>query len=155
MTNDDLTNLIKRHEGSKKNKAGRHILYQCTADKWTVGYGRNLTDRGISEDEAILMLHNDIKQAQADVKTLMPYIATFAKIYTPRYCAFVDMMLNIGITRMKQFKKMLAATEIGNWKRAAIQILDSKYAKDVGNRAKEIAYMVEFNKEFKGVKNAP
>jgi len=153
MTNDDLTNLVKRHEGSKKNKAGRHIHYQCSANKWTVGYGRNL-DTGFSEDEALLMLQNDIKQAQADVKTLMPYIATFAKIYTPRYCAFVDMMLNIGITRMKQFKKMLAAAAAGNWKQAAKEILNSKYAKDVGDRAKEIAYLVEYNEELKGVNDA-
>lgn len=149
MNHDDLTNLIKRHEGSLKNKAGRHILYQCTENKWSVGWGRNLTDRGISEGEAILMLQNDIKQAQADVTTLMPYIATFAKIYTPRYCAFVDMMLNIGMTRMKQFKKMLTAAEKGDWKTAAKEILNSKYAKDVGDRANEIAYLVEYNEEIK------
>ena len=37
--------LLRRHEGF------RPLPYKCTAGKWTIGYGRNLSDNGISDVE--------------------------------------------------------------------------------------------------------
>ena len=61
----NLTELLKKHEGVK------YELYKCTADKWTIGVGRNLEDVGISEDEADYLLQNDIERT---IKLMDDYI---------------------------------------------------------------------------------
>jgi len=52
--------MIKRHEGERKNSAGRHIPYRCPANKLTIGWGRNIEERGISNAEAVMLAENDI-----------------------------------------------------------------------------------------------
>ena len=51
--------MIKRHEGERKNSEGRHIPYRCPANKLTIGWGRNIEERGISNAEAVMLADND------------------------------------------------------------------------------------------------
>ena len=51
---ETLEEQLIRHEGY------RQFPYNCSAGKRTIAIGRNLDDRGISEDEAKYMLRNDI-----------------------------------------------------------------------------------------------
>ena len=51
----NLIEQLKRHEGK------RLFPYHCTANKLTIAYGRNLDDVGVTEEEAELMLVNDVK----------------------------------------------------------------------------------------------
>ena len=46
-----------------------------------------------------------------------------------------NMAFNLGITRVKKFKMMFSALNEGDWVEASIQGLDSKWAKQVYNRA--------------------
>ena len=55
--NQDLIAQLKRHEGFRAKP------YQCSANKTTIGYGRNLQDVGITEGEAVSLLNNDIQIA--------------------------------------------------------------------------------------------
>jgi lysozyme len=96
--------------------------YLCTAGRLTIGVGRNLDDVGISELEARLMLSNDI--------------------------ARVNMIFNLGISRFKGFKKMIAAIVVGNFERAAEEMLNSKWADQVGPRARELARMMRMGSYF-------
>ena len=91
---NNLSNLIKKHEGSKINSRGKHILYKCSANKWTCGYGRNVEDNGFSEDEAELMLKNDIERASKDAKTLFP---DFDRYTINRQNALINMIFNLFI----------------------------------------------------------
>jgi len=104
--NDKLIEMIKRHEGSKKNKNGRHILYKCPADKWTCGYGRNAEDVGFSEDEVELMLQNDINYA---IEILKKIFHNFDDFSDNRQNALIDMMFNLGASRFLLFRKMIVA----------------------------------------------
>jgi lysozyme len=61
---ESLEDQIKRHEGKRLNP------YVCSAGKLTIGYGRNLEDRGITDDEALLMLHNDIMSARNEARSI-------------------------------------------------------------------------------------
>jgi lysozyme len=49
---------LVRHEGLRLKP------YRCTAGKLTIGIGRNLDDRGISQKEAYAMLERDIKDCK-------------------------------------------------------------------------------------------
>jgi len=137
--NSNLIEMIKRHEGSKKNKNGRHILYKCPADKWTCGYGRNAEDVGFSEDEVELMLQNDIKHATEMLKRLFNNFDDFSG---NRQNALIDMMFNLGASRFLLFRKMIVAIKRDSWVDAANEAKDSKWYSQVTNRAKEIISLI-------------
>jgi len=106
--------------------------YQCTANKFTIGFGRNIEDNGITEDEAEYLLMNDIKSTQDE---LLANFEWFVTLGAPKQGVLINMCFNLGLTRFKRFKKMIAAIEMGDYNEAAEQMLDSKWARQVGNRA--------------------
>lgn len=126
---DKLVETIKRHEGLRLKP------YTCTAGKLTIGYGRNLEDVGISEKEAEQLLMNDIRSVE---NSLFQY-PWFTNLSFTRQAIIINMAFNLGIPRLLQFKKMIAALEQHNYPEASYQMLDSKWAKQVGNRAKELS----------------
>lgn len=121
------------HEGFKDKP------YRCTAGKLTIGVGRNIEDRGISRDEAYYMLSNDIRENEAQCMKRIPF---FSNLDSERQYVLVDMAF-MGMERLLGFKKMLAALGVGNYKEAAKELLDSKYAKQVGKRAERLAKCLE------------
>lgn len=125
--------LIKKHEGLRLRP------YKCTAGKITIGYGRNLEDNGISQYEAEQMLFNDIQNCYAECIKL----PCWNKINETRQAVLIDMCYNLGITKLKQFKKMLAALEVGAYNRASAEMLDSKWAREVKTRATELAEIMK------------
>jgi len=110
--------------------------YYCTAHKLSIGIGRNLEDRGISREEAYFMFENDLRLASADLnRTFGEDINSFPD---PVLLAFMDMMFQLGIVRFGGFKKMIKYAIAGNWKEAARELMDSKYAReDCPDRAKQ------------------
>jgi len=134
-----LAEQLKRHEGAI-TKDGRHFPYICPANKMTIGYGRNIEERGISEDEAEYLLNNDIKLSKAELTKAFPW---FNKLAAERQAVLINMHFNIGLARLKGFAKALAAIERGDYKAASLEMLDSKWARLVGNRATELAKQME------------
>lgn len=130
-----LTDLLVKHEGKRLKP------YPDTAvpPKITIGIGRNLTDVGISDDEALSLLQHDIFRATNNLSKY-PW---FIRLGDVRQAAVIDMMFNIGPSRFAGFKLMIAALDSGDYKEAAAQLLDSTYAKQVGQRARDLAYMIE------------
>lgn len=125
--------LIKRHEGLRLKP------YKCTAGKLTIGYGRNLEDNGISQYEAEQMLFNDIQHCYTNLVKL----SCWNKLDEARKAVLLDMCYNIGIARLKTFKKMLAALEVGAYNRAAKEMIDSRWASQVKTRATELAEIMK------------
>jgi lysozyme len=128
-----LISMLKRHEGRRLKP------YLCTADKLTIGYGRNLDDNGISEDEALYLLQNDIDACYSELNVFN----WFQELDQVRQEALVDMRFNLGLPRFLSFKKMIARLIAKEYSQAAEEIINSLYAKQVGDRANEIAYMIE------------
>lgn len=127
---ETLEQQLIRHEGY------RQFPYKCSAGKMTVAIGRNLDDRGISEDEAKYMLRNDIVICKQELNLLYPIVN---RLNEARHNVLINMCFNLGIARIGQFRKMWAALEIGNFNEASNQMLDSRWAKQVGRRANELA----------------
>jgi len=135
-----LESDLKRHEGTKKNSAGRYILYRCSRGKLTCGWGRNAEDKGFSKDEVELMFKNDIQEAGEGAMSIFPHLYTYT---TNRQNALIDFVFNVGVNRAREFKKMIAAIEDGDWKEAAAQAKDSDWHTQVGARAIEIEKLLE------------
>mgnify|MGYP006208816685 CR=1 FL=1 len=55
--------------------------YRCTADKLSLGYGRNLDDVGISEDEAEYLLANDIRRVVAELYNALPWFSALPELW--------------------------------------------------------------------------
>lgn len=132
MITDALISSVKRHEGLRLK------VYKCTAGKNTIGYGRNLDDVGISADEAEYMLKHDLENAEIDAQRFPIY----EKLNQVRKDVLIEMVFNLGYSRLSGFKKMFAALERKDYDGAANEMLDSKWARDVGERAKTLAYFM-------------
>lgn len=136
---ETLLDMLKRHEGKVSNRRGRHISYICTGGKTTVGYGRNLTDVGISEEEAMIMLVHDLEQALKDARQIFPEFYSYS---SDRRKAILDMIFNLGKTGFLSFRKMIRAILDGDWLRAAEEAKDSDWHKQVGTRGVEVVNMI-------------
>lgn len=127
-----LKELLIRHEGLRLKP------YRCTAGKLTIGVGRNLDDRGISNDEAMLMLDNDIAQTIRECRTF-PW---FENLDNVRQAVIASMVFNLGLTRFQKFRKTIAAIEAGDYDTAADEMMLSNWFNQVGRRGSELAEMM-------------
>lgn len=132
LLKDEFEEMLMRHEGLRLKP------YKCTAGKLTIGVGRNLDDNGITEAEAIMMLKYDIEVARS---ALLRY-GWFVTMDSIRQEAIINMVFNLGMPRFLQFKKTIEHLQNKEWNLAAAEMLRSKWAEQVGNRAKEIAKII-------------
>ncbi len=130
----DLQSQLIRDEGVRLK------IYQDTVGKWTIGVGRNLSDDGISQSEAMMLLSNDIAATGKALQTAIPWSMALDDV---RLGALTNMAFNMGVGGLLQFKNFLAAMQQGNWTEARNQMLDSKWAEQVGSRAQRLAIQVE------------
>ena len=114
----------------------RPRIYVDTVGKVTGGVGRNLTDRPFSEDEMDLMLRNDIKGAEGDLDRRLPW---WRQMSEARQNVLANMCFNLGIDRLLGFVNTLTLMKAGRYDAAAAEMLDSKWAKQVGDRAVRLA----------------
>jgi lysozyme len=120
---------LKKHEGLKLKP------YRDKVDKLTIGYGRNLDDKGISDEEAEIFLMNDIKECEKQLEG----ISWYENLGHSRQIVIINMCYNLGIKGLKGFKNMIKAVKENDFYKAAYEMLDSKWAEQVGERAKELA----------------
>lgn len=129
----DLATLLIRHEGL------RLLPYLDTVGKTTIGVGRNLSDNGITEAEALFMLQTDIDRAKAACAHAFPWADGMTGA---RQNVLHNMMFNLGPYRLLKFKRMLAALQCGRYEEAAREMLSSRWSTQVGARARELAEMM-------------
>jgi len=131
-TASDLELLLIKHEGVRLKP------YRDSLGVLTIGVGRNLTDVGLSAEEASYLFQNDIKTATVGAETF----AWFHQLNVPRQHVVINMIFNLGLYRFRLFKKTITYIERGRYSAAANHMLDSLWAKQVGNRAEELARMM-------------
>lgn len=107
--------------------------------KLTLGVGRNLDDDGITEYESEWLLEKDIARVTAQADRELEW---FSKLDPRRQDAVLSMLFNLGAARFREFKQMIAALEAGDYNAAADAMLQSEWAREVPNRAKELAEMM-------------
>lgn len=130
---DKLTDMLVDHEGMRRKP------YRCTAGKLTIGVGRNLDDRGISPDEAMYMLTNDIRDSRRELSAAFSW---FDKLDEVRQAVLIDMCVNLGLSRLQGFRNTLALIGVGKYEAAAQEMLNSKWAEQVGRRAQRLSRMM-------------
>ena len=134
---EKLIAMLKRHEGVETH------AYECSEGKTTVGVGRNIDQRGgmgLSPDEVDYLLENDIERVIKELSREYPW---FNDLDDVRKDAMIDISFNLGATRLRGFKRALSAMESGDYKVAATEFLDSRWAKQVGGRALELSDLIK------------
>ena len=137
---DQVAEQIMHHEGVRlavyDDATGKPIeAGDMVQGNPTIGVGRLLTDqRGITEDEVMLLLKNDLAWVAEKAQTY----GFWNKLDSARQMVIMGMIFNMG-NRFDQFKKMIAALEVGDYEEASVQMLDSRWAKIVKGRAVELS----------------
>ena len=131
-----LLDMLKRHEGVESH------VYRCSAGFETIGAGRNISKSGLglSDDEVDYLLENDIVRVIKELSSEYPW---FRGLDDVRKDAMIDISFNLGATRLRGFKRALAAMDVADYKMAATEFLDSKWSRDVKGRSYELASMIE------------
>lgn len=134
-----LEDMIRRHEGLRLH------VYHDTLGVATVGYGhalgpRDMDLKSISQERADELFQEDLRIAihsLEDAFDWFPY-----RIDDVRMAVLVDLSFNLGITRLKKFKKMLAHLQNGKYELAADELKNSIWHKQTGARAIELEEMM-------------
>lgn len=132
---NELIEQLRLHEGVRSK------VYLCSEGYETIGVGRNVSESGIglSDDEIAYLLANDIARCEHELAERFDW---FDNLDPVRQDALVDMAFNLGVTRLSQFKNMLGALSESRFDDAATEALDSKWARQVGQRAQTVAAMI-------------
>ena len=118
--------------------------YRCTAGKLTIGVGRNLEDKGISHDEAMLLLRNDI----AEVTVQLEQFDWFRALGPVRRKVLVDMAFNLGMAGLLGFQKMIEALKQGDYEAAADEMVYSRWYRQVGERGRRLERMMRTGEDY-------
>jgi lysozyme len=136
MNREILARELHRDEGEVLH------AYQDSRGFWTLGIGR-LIDKsmggGITHDEALFLLENDIAKVEADLDRELPWWRALDEV---RQRVLANMAFNLGIRKLLGFKNTLAAVQRGDYEAAAKGMLKSLWAKQVGQRAERLAAMM-------------
>lgn len=132
-----MAEILVRHEGMRLKP------YLDSEGIMTIGVGRNLEDKGISEHEAMHLLSNDIQDAYMEAFDKVPGFPAMSGV---RKRVMVNMVFNLGMPRLSGFRRMFVALKLGDFENAAREMLDSKWASQVGNRALELAEQMRTGK---------
>jgi len=128
-----LVEALQRDEGL------RLAMYRDAVGVNTIGYGHNLDAKPISKHAADVILDDDIRDATADVLRALPWTA---QLDPPRFDAFVNLAFNLGIDGLLKFRHFLAAAQAGSWATAAMELRDSTWFCQVGDRGARVVAQI-------------
>lgn len=137
------TDTIKRHEGY------RDRVYLCSEGVPTVGWGHTFpkgeappVGTQFTYEQTEEFFRNDMEKVEKDYNQLKLTYPGLKQLTPTRQGVVKNMIFNLGLSRLRGFKKMLQALNNGDYNTAADEMLDSKWAKQVGRRAIELSNLM-------------
>jgi lysozyme len=132
-------NLALIEADLERDEGYRQHPYKDTAGKLTIGIGLNLTDVGLTRDEALSILRGRVSDLDAQLDGILPW---YDDLSEPRQRALVNMAFNLGVNGLMGFRDMIEALKDRDYESAAAEALASKWAKQTPARAKRVAEMI-------------
>lgn len=129
----NLRNQLLRDEGLVRH------AYQDSEGYWTIGVGRLIDKRkggGLTDSECMYLLDNDISRTVDELQTALPWTESLDEA---RRGVLLNMAFNMGVPTLLQFRKTLALVRMGKYSDASREMLDSRWARQVGDRAKRLS----------------
>lgn len=130
-----IETIIKLEEGLRLKP------YYCSEGYPTIGYGQKIGNVGdplpnvtTTEKEALQFLRDRVEGIYNQLSAYKP--RAFLGCNDQQRAILISMAYQLGITGLLKFNKMWLALENKDYQKAAIEMLDSKWAKQTPNRAK-------------------
>jgi len=130
----EILESIRSHEGLKLEP------YECTEGKLTIGYGRNLEDKGISLVEAEIMLNNDVTDVYTELLQKVDY---FDILPIHVQSVLIEMAYQMGVSGLFKFKQTLLHIQNNDFESASVEMLISKWAKQTPKRAQTLSNLMK------------
>tara|TARA_R100000808_G_scaffold1621_1_gene7182 strand:+ start:53 stop:550 length:498 start_codon:yes stop_codon:yes gene_type:complete len=129
-----LTESIKKHEGYVG------IVYKDSLGIDTIGYGFAIKDLELDEDICEIILERKLKELETRVNLKFKWF-----MYMPQEIkdVIMEMCYQLGVGGVSKFKKTIAYLQNKQWEEASVEMLDSLWAKQTPNRAKELSNRVK------------
>jgi lysozyme len=121
---------IKKHEGFEPK------VYKCTEGYDTIGYGFAIKDLVLDKDVADLILMKKLHKLLQRIVIAFPW---FKDIDDTAKAVIVNMCYQLGLSGFSKFKKTIYLLETEQYEEASVEMLDSLWAKQTPNRAKELS----------------
>jgi len=151
MNIEKLREQLKIDEGVKYEVYLDHLGYK------TFGIGHLIVagddeygaDVGyaVSEERVNAVFNEDVKKYIEESKKVFPNLEELPE---EAQQVIVNMCFNMGAPRLSKFKKFIAAVNDGNWSTAAVEMMDSRWATQVGKRAERLRDRIQALSNWKG-----
>jgi len=139
-------NLKKLIDNLKEDEGCVLSAYKDSRGFLTIGVGRLIDpalNGGISSEEANILLINDINAVISQLEKNFPW---FCSLNEPRKGAIVNMCFNLGLPRFRTFSRFIENMSKGQFQTASTEMISSKWALQVGDRAKRLATIIKSGK---------
>ena len=125
-----LIDDVKKHEGFRSK------VYKCTEGYDTIGYGFAIKDLELDEDIAEQILIKKLDSLQERIESKFNWLDDSPQEVKD---VVVNMCYQLGVSGFSKFKKTIYLLETEKYKEASVEMLDSLWAKQTPNRAKELS----------------
>ena len=139
MNIDKLRDTLKIDEGVKYEIYNDHLGYP------TFGIGHLVVESDeehgkpvgtpVTEDRVNSVFEKDVAIMIDEARKIFPNLDELPE---EAQQVIVNMTFNMGRPRLSQFKKFIAGVNAGDWNKAAVEMMDSRWAKQVGARAERL-----------------
>ena len=129
-----LLDRIKHHEGFRSK------VYKCTEGYDTIGYGFAIKDLELDEDISEMILMQKLDNLMTRIgKTFVWWRSADSTVRD----VVVEMCYQLGVSGFSKFKKTIDHLENKRYGKAAVEMLDSKWARQTPNRALELSNLIK------------
>ena len=129
----EIVDDIKKHEGFRPK------VYQCTEGYDTIGYGFAIKDLVIDEDVSDLILMKKLHTLLQRIIIAFPWFKDADNIIKK---VVINMCYQLGLRGFSKFKQTIYYLETEQYEEASLEMLDSLWAKQTPNRAKELSEQI-------------
>ena len=142
-------NIDKLREQLKIDEGVKYEIYEDHLGYATFGIGHLITDKDpeygwpvgtkISEDRVNEVFNSDVEKFINEAKKIFPDLDNKPESIQ---LVLVNMCFNLGAPRLSKFKKFIAAINNEEWIEAAVEMMDRRWAQQVGPRAMRLKQIV-------------
>jgi lysozyme len=129
-------NIDLLRDNLKVDEGYRTKAYKCSEGHLTIGVGWNLDVRGLPPEIIEQLLTLSIEDTKAGLNRSLTWWGALPETAQRGLC---NLTFCVGVGGVLKFTKMLAALKSGDFEEAAVQVMDSLFAKQTGARARRIA----------------
>ena len=127
----------------KESEGFRSSVYKDTLGIDTIGYGFAIKDLHLTREDCDRILERKVAELKIRVHNKFKFIITLPESVQD---VIIECCYQLGVTGFSKFKKTLAYLEKHEFEKAAVEMLDSKWAKQTPNRAKKLSDIVKYAK---------